>query len=65
MEAAGQRSGGHPHMKAAVYSGYRPSDVLQIRDVEKPVPKDNEVLIEVRAAFPRAITAWMSEGCKV
>ncbi len=38
-------------MKAAVYSRYGPPDVLQIRDLEKPVPKDNEVLIEVRAAF--------------
>jgi NADPH:quinone reductase-like Zn-dependent oxidoreductase len=37
-------------MKAAVYSRYGPPDVVQIKDVEKPVPKDNEVLIEVRAA---------------
>ena len=37
-------------MKAAMYSSYGPPDVLQIKDVEKPVPKDNEVLIRVRAA---------------
>ena len=37
-------------MKAAVYSRYGPPDVLQIRDIEKPVPKDDEVLIKVRAA---------------
>ena len=37
-------------MKAAVCSRYGPPDVVQITDVEKPVPKDNEVLIEVRAA---------------
>jgi NADPH:quinone reductase-like Zn-dependent oxidoreductase len=37
-------------MKAAVYSRYGPPDVVQIKDVEKPVPKDNEVLMEVRAA---------------
>jgi NADPH:quinone reductase-like Zn-dependent oxidoreductase len=37
-------------MKAAVYTRYGPPDVVQINDVEKPVPKDNEVLIKVRAA---------------
>jgi len=42
-------SGGTP-MKAAVYTRYGPADVVQITDIEKPVPKDNEVLIRVRAA---------------
>ena len=37
-------------MKAAVYTTYGPPDVVQIKDVEKPVPKDNEILIDVRAA---------------
>ena len=38
-------------MKAAVYRRYGPPEaVVQIEDVEKPVPKDNEVLIKVRAA---------------
>jgi NADPH:quinone reductase-like Zn-dependent oxidoreductase len=37
-------------MKAAVYSSYGAPDVVQIKDVEKPVPKDNEVLLKVRAA---------------
>jgi NADPH:quinone reductase-like Zn-dependent oxidoreductase len=37
-------------MKAAVYTRYGPPEVVQIADVEKPVPKDNEVLIKVRAA---------------
>jgi len=37
-------------MKAAVYSRYGSPEVLQIEDVEKPVPKDNEVLVRVFAA---------------
>jgi NADPH:quinone reductase-like Zn-dependent oxidoreductase len=49
MEGASQRRSG-PRMKAAIYSRYGPPDVVQITDVEKPVPKDNEVLIRVRAA---------------
>jgi NADPH:quinone reductase-like Zn-dependent oxidoreductase len=41
---------GEPHMKAVVYTDYGPPDVLQIRDIKKPVPNDDQVLIKVRAA---------------
>jgi NADPH:quinone reductase-like Zn-dependent oxidoreductase len=37
-------------LKAIVWTAYGSPDVLQLRDVEKPTPKDNEVLIKVRAA---------------
>ncbi|HYL63376.1 MAG TPA: NAD(P)-dependent alcohol dehydrogenase [Candidatus Methylomirabilis sp.] len=37
-------------MKAAIYTRYGPPDVVQITDVEKPAPKDDEVLIRIRAA---------------
>ena len=41
---------GLERMKAITHSQYGPPDVLQLKDVEDPVPKDDEVLIRVRAA---------------
>ena len=36
-------------MRAVVHDRYGPPEVLRIEDVEKPVPKDDEVLVRVRA----------------
>ena len=53
---------GEPHMKAVVYTNYGSPDVLEIRDVKKPVPNDDQILIKVRAAAVNPLDWHFMEG---
>ncbi|HAX79783.1 MAG TPA: NAD(P)-dependent alcohol dehydrogenase [Cyanobacteria bacterium UBA11372] len=49
-------------MKAIVCTKYGSPDVLELKEVEKPNPKENEVLIRVYAASATAADCMMRQG---
>ncbi len=49
-------------MKAFVYTKYGPPEVLQLKEVAKPTPKDDEVLIKVRSVFSWGLRHGLSSN---
>ncbi|MGH8428251.1 MAG: NAD(P)-dependent alcohol dehydrogenase [Gammaproteobacteria bacterium] len=49
-------------MKAILYTEYGPPDVLRFEEVAKPAPKDDEILIKVRAASVNPLDWHLMRG---
>src|SRR2546428_6318187 len=49
-------------MKAIVYRDFGTSDVLNVENIDKPTPADNEVLVAVRAAAVNMFDWYMVRG---
>jgi len=49
-------------MKAILFTKYGPPDVFQLKELEKPTPEDDEVLVKVHAVSVNSADATMSRG---
>lgn len=52
-------------MKAIVYTEYGSPDVLQLREVERPTPKENQLLVKVHAAGANPLDWHLMRGAPV
>ncbi len=55
LDTSMSRAGQDPHMRALCYDHYGSPDELRVRDIAKPSPKDDDILVRVRAA---SINDW-------
>lgn len=52
-------------MKAIVYTEYGSADVLHLKEVNKPTPKDNELLIRIEATTVTAVDSTFRQGASL
>lgn len=49
-------------MKASICTRYGSADVLQLQEIDKPIPKENEVLVKIQASSTTAADSMMRQG---
>jgi NADPH:quinone reductase-like Zn-dependent oxidoreductase len=49
-------------MKASICTRYGSADVLELQDIDKPIPKGNEVLVKIYASNTTAADSMMRQG---